>query len=268
MYNHIPVKIIRTLGLFIGWLVLLGGIIQLLVSGKIFAMYPQLDAFYGLVVGVLIIWLSIERIHPEGYKFFGIFLSFSIVLGFIFPLLGALGFLLTVFVLWFFRDPERNPPSHDCIVSPADGVVCKIDQASPPEECNLEDKNFLRICIFMNVFNVHSNKAPCEGRIIKKNYFPGKFLNASLSKASLENERCAIVIERDDKKVVTCVQIAGLVARRILCYKNTNDKITKGERYGFIRFGSRVDHYLPLEAKVNIELGQKVKNTETIIAFL
>ena len=204
-------------------------------------------------------------IAKEGLPFLGLSLFFSILISIFYFELSWLAWLITIFILQFFRDPPRViPQKNDAIVSGADGKVIAIEKVDDP----YYSRKAIKISVFMNVFNVHSNKAPCEGRIIKKNYFPGKFLNASLSKASLENERCAIVIERDDKKVVTCVQIAGLVARRILCYKNTNDKITKGERYGFIRFGSRVDHYLPLEAKVNIELGQKVKNTETIIAFL
>ena len=204
-------------------------------------------------------------IAKEGLPFLGLSLFFSILISIFYFELSWLAWLITIFILQFFRDPPRViPQENKAIISGADGKVIAIEKVDDPYYA----RKAIKISVFMNVFNVHSNKAPCEGRIIKKNYFPGKFLNASLSKASLENERCAIVIERDDKKVVTCVQIAGLVARRILCYKNTNDKITKGERYGFIRFGSRVDHYLPLEAKVNIELGQKVKNTETIIAFL
>ena len=204
-------------------------------------------------------------IAKEGLPFLGLSLFFSILISIFYFELSWLAWLITIFILQFFRDPPRViPQENEAIISGADGKVIAIEKVDDP----YYSRKAIKISVFMNVFNVHSNKAPCEGRIIKKNYFPGKFLNAALSKASLENERCAIVIERDDKKVVTCVQIAGLVARRILCYKNTNDKITKGERYGFIRFGSRVDHYLPLEAKVNIELGQKVKNTETIIAFL
>ena len=204
-------------------------------------------------------------IAKEGLPFLGLSLFFSILISIFYFELSWLAWLITIFILQFFRDPPRViPQENEAIISGADGKVIAIEKVDDPYYA----RKAIKISVFMNVFNVHSNKAPCEGRIIKKNYFPGRFLNAALSKASLENERCAIVIERDDKKVVTCVQIAGLVARRILCYKNTNDKITKGERYGFIRFGSRVDHYLPLEAKVNIELGQKVKNTETIIAFL
>ena len=259
-------KIIRKIGLFIGWLVLLGGLIQLFVSGKIFGMFPELDAFYGLIVGVIIIWLSIERIHPEGYKFFGIFLVFSILAGFIFPLFGALGFLLTVFVLWFFRDPERTPPSHDCIVSPADGVVCKIDKASPPKECNLEDKNLLRICIFMNVFNVHVNRSPTHAMIKDIIYVKGKFFNASLDKASKDNERNILVLENQKSETLVVVQIAGLIARRILSFFQPGENLSIAERFGLIRFGSRVDVYLPANYVTDLEEGTKVIAGESIIA--
>ena len=130
------------------------------------------------------------------------------------------------------------------------------------------NKKSIKVSVFMKVFNVHSNKCPIDGKIIEKHYFPGKFLNASLSKASSENERCAITIETKDKKIITCVQIAGLIARRILCYKNQGDDIKAGERYGFIKFGSRVDLYLPTNALIKVNLGQTVKNTESIIATI
>ena len=173
--------------------------------------------------------------------------------------------IISIFIIQFFRDPPRKiSTKKNVVVSGADGKVIAIDETIDP----YQKKKSIKVSVFMNVFNVHSNKAPCQGKIIKKNYYPGKFLNAALSKASLENERCALVIERDDKKIITCVQIAGLIARRILCYKNYNELISAGERYGFIRFGSRVDLYLPVDALIKVELGQKVKNAETIIAHL
>ena len=173
--------------------------------------------------------------------------------------------IIPIFILQFFRDPPRTiPQDKNAILSGADGKVIAIEKTDDPYYM----RKSIKVSVFMNVFNVHSNKAPCQGKIIKKNYYPGKFLNAALSKASLENERCALVIERDDKKIITCVQIAGLIARRILCYKNYNELISAGERYGFIRFGSRVDLYLPVDALIKVELGQKVKNAETIIAHL
>ena len=259
-------KIIRTIGLFIGWFMLLGGILDLLMSEKILEVYSGSDELYFLVIGVLIIWLSIERVHPEGYKFFIIFLSASTALGFIFPMLGILGFLLTVFVLWFFRDPERSPPSNDCIVSPADGVICKIDQAEPPAECNLGDTNLLRICIFMNVFNVHVNRSPTNASIKDIIYVKGKFFNASLDKASKDNERNILVLENQNSETIVVVQIAGLIARRILSFVKPRDTLSIAERFGLIRFGSRVDVYLPANYLTDLEEGRKVVAGESIIA--
>ena len=173
--------------------------------------------------------------------------------------------VLFVFMLQFFRDPKRNVANKKNIVtSAADGRVIAIEKTVDP----YQKKQSIKVSVFMNVFNVHSNKIPITGEIIEKFYYPGKFLNASLSKASLENERCAIIIKTKDKKIITCVQIAGLIARRILCYREIKDHVSTGERYGFIRFGSRVDLYLPLNASVKVILGQKVKNTETVIATL
>jgi phosphatidylserine decarboxylase len=266
VYNHIPVKILRTIALLVGWLLLLYAVMEAIFSGRILYFLPELDPLYGMGFGVLIIWLSIERIHPEGYKFFGIFLGFSILAGYIFPLLGALGFLLTVFVLWFFRDPERSPPSHDCIVSPADGVICKIDCMSPPEECNLEDKNFLRICIFMNVFNVHVNRSPTNALIKDIIYVKGKFFNASLDKASKNNERNILVLENHKSETLVVVQIAGLIARRILSFVKPAESLSIAERFGLIRFGSRVDVYLPANYVTDLEEGTKVVAGESIIA--
>tara|TARA_Y100000022_G_scaffold184388_1_gene179380 strand:+ start:219 stop:683 length:465 start_codon:yes stop_codon:yes gene_type:complete len=152
------------------------------------------------------------------------------------------------------------------VVSGADGKVIAIGETIDP----YQKKKSIKVSVFMNVFNVHSNKAPVDGLILKKIYYPGKFLNAALSKASLENERCAIIIQtkNNPKKIITCVQIAGLVARRILCYKNAGDKVLRGERYGFIKFGSRVDLYLPLNTSIKVQVGQNVKNGESIIAEL
>ena len=168
-------------------------------------------------------------------------------------------------MLQFFRDPEREVINRENIVtSAADGRVIAIEKTLDP----YQKKQSIKVSVFMNVFNVHSNKIPISGEIVDKFYYPGKFVNASLSKASLENERCAIIIKTKDKKIITCVQIAGLIARRILCYAKKKDQVNLGERYGFIRFGSRVDLYLPLNASVKVILGQKVKNAETIIATL
>jgi phosphatidylserine decarboxylase len=209
--------------------------------------------------------LSYPSIAKEGLPFLGATFAISILVSFFYFELSWLFWIITIFILQFFRDPPRTiPQDKNAILSGADGKVIAIEKTDDPYYM----RKSIKVSVFMNVFNVHSNKAPCQGKIIKKNYYPGKFLNAALSKASLENERCALVIERDDKKIITCVQIAGLIARRILCYKNYNELISAGERYGFIRFGSRVDLYLPVDALIKVELGQKVKNAETIIAHL
>ena len=189
--------------------------------------------------------LSYPSIAKEGLPFLGAAFAISILVSFFYFELSWLFWIITIFILQFFRDPPRTiPQDKNAILSGADGKVIAIEKTDDPYYM----RKSIKVSVFMNVFNVHSNKAPCQGKIIKKNYYPGKFLNAALSKASLENERCALVIERDDKKIITCVQIAGLIARRILCYKNYNELISAGERYGFIRFGSRVDLYLPVDA--------------------
>ena len=173
--------------------------------------------------------------------------------------------IISLFILQFFRDPIRSiPQDKNLIVSAADGRVISIEKTIDP----YKKRKAIKVSVFMNVFNVHSNKAPVSGQIINKWYFPGKFFNASLSKASLENERCALLIETKDKQLITCVQIAGLIARRILCYKEIGANLLKGERYGFIRFGSRVDLYLPENSRIKVTLGQKVKSCQSIIAEL
>lgn len=175
--------------------------------------------------------------------------------------------IISIFIIQFFRDPPRKiSTKKNIVVSGADGKVIAIDETIDP----YQKKKSIKVSVFMNVFNVHSNKAPIDGIILKKIYFSGKFLNAALSKASLENERCAIIIQakKNPKQTITCVQIAGLIARRILCYKKTGDSIARGERYGFIKFGSRVDLYLPLKTSIRVQVGQKVKNGESIIAEL
>lgn len=175
--------------------------------------------------------------------------------------------IISIFIIQFFRDPPRKiSTKKNIVVSGADGKVIAIDETIDP----YQKKKSIKVSVFMNVFNVHSNKAPIDGIILKKIYFSGKFLNAALSKASLENERCAIIIQakKNPKQTITCVQIAGLIARRILCYKKTGDSVTRGERYGFIKFGSRVDLYLPLKTSIRVQVGQKVKNGESIIAEL
>ncbi len=174
--------------------------------------------------------------------------------------------LLALFVLQFFRDPARPAPEGEAdVLSPADGRIVAIEEC---EDTYHEGRAALKISVFMNVFNVHSNRAPVDGEILSTAYFPGKFLNAAIDKASLENERNAIVLRTPRGHIVTAVQVAGLVARRILCYVKTNDTVYKGQRYGFIRFGSRVDVYLPPGSRPRVAIGDKVRATSTVLAEL
>lgn len=206
---------------------------------------------------------SYPIIAKEGWLFLAIAFFVSALLTYIQNPLSWIAWIVTLFILQFFRDPLRTKSSKkNVILSAADGKVIAIEKMTNP----YTNKSSIKVSVFMNVFNVHSNKCPVDGKILEKYYFPGKFLNAALSKASQENERCAITIQTKEKKIITCVQIAGLIARRILCYKDKGDEVKAGERYGFIKFGSRVDLYLPTNASIKVNLGQTVKNTETIIA--
>lgn len=171
--------------------------------------------------------------------------------------------IISLFVLQFFRDPARTIPQNpNAVLSPADGRIVVVEKAQDP----YAGREALKISVFMNVFNVHSNRAPVDGTIQTVNYFPGKFVNADLDKASIENERNALTITAANGQTVTCVQVAGLIARRILCYVHAGDVLSRGQRYGFIRFGSRVDVYLPLSATPKVVVGDKVSATETILA--
>lgn len=173
--------------------------------------------------------------------------------------------LVFVFMIQFFRDPPRAIPADPAaVLSPADGRVVVVEKARDP----YLDRDALKISVFMNVFNAHSNRSPVDGEVHKTWYFPGSFLNAALAKASLENERAVLWIKTDKGADVTCVQVAGLVARRILCYAKTGQKLTRGERFGFIRFGSRVDVYLPLDATPRAAVGDVVYATESVLAVM
>jgi phosphatidylserine decarboxylase len=170
-----------------------------------------------------------------------------------------------LFVLQFFRDPAREVPGTSrTVVSPADGRIVSVGRARDP----YLDRDATKVSVFMNVFNVHSNRSPVDGEVKNAWYNAGSFLNAALDKASVENERNALWLHTSSGADVTCVQIAGLVARRVLCYVKPGDKLARGQRFGFIRFGSRVDLYLPLGAAVKVELGQKVYASETVVAEL
>ena len=181
----------------------------------------------------------------------------------------AIGFFLTVFVLWFFRDPERKTPQNsNLIISSADGKVCLIDEAYPPAEVPIEAEKMKRICVFMNVFNVHVNRSPVQGRVEHIVYKKGQFLNASLDKASDKNERSSLVVNADNGAKIVVVQIAGFIARRILSFISSNHQLDQGERFGLIRFGSRVDIYMPLDAVEKCKVGDKVVAGESILAAL
>ena len=210
-----------------------------------------------------------KRAYPiiakEGWPFL---IASIVISAFVFNLCALWSiplWVITLFILQFFRDPKRSTPSKkNMVVSAADGKVIVIEKCKD----DYLNRRAIKVSVFMNVFNVHSNKSPIKSIIMNKWYFPGKFLNAALSKASLENERCALHLKTKEGFDITCVQIAGLIARRILCYANKGDALEVGERYGFIRFGSRVDLYLPINSKIKVTLGDTVFNGETIIAEL
>ena len=207
--------------------------------------------------------------HPiiarEGWPFLGLTLIVSVVVAYFAGWWSAPLWLIALFVLQFFRDPPRvAPESQNAVLSPADGRIVAVEKTFDP----FLEREALKISVFMNVFNVHSNRMPVDGRIQGVWYFPGTFVNAALAKASEQNERNAVAIEMTDGTVVTCVQVAGLIARRILCYVVTGDRLERGARYGFIRFGSRVDVYLPTSAKPKAVVGDKVFATETVLAEL
>jgi len=173
--------------------------------------------------------------------------------------------LAFVFCVQFFRDPPRPVHGHaGSVLAPADGRIVAIEPARDP----WQEREALKVSVFMNVFNVHSNRSPVDGIVVRRWYNPGAFINAALDKASVENERNALHIRTTSGRDITCVQVAGLIARRILCYVDAGATLARGQRYGFIRFGSRVDLYLPLDARVHVVIGQKVVATTTLLAEL
>jgi phosphatidylserine decarboxylase len=207
-------------------------------------------------------------IHREGYPFILIGLVATILLALLWSPFGWIGTILTVWVCYFFRDPPRVTPIRDgLVVSPADGRVSLITTAVPPAELELPQEPMTRISVFMNVFDCHVNRSPVAGRITQILYTPGLFLNAELDKASEDNERNALVIESAGVKIGV-VQIAGLVARRIVSFVKAGDSLGAGERFGLIRFGSRLDIYVPLSTQVLVGLGQIAVAGETVLADL
>lgn len=206
-------------------------------------------------------------IHPAGWMFIAIFAVVSLALALIWAPLGWIGLIATGWCVYFFRDPHRVTPMREgLIVSPGDGVVQRITKCVPPSELDLGVAERTRISIFLNVFNVHVNRIPIEGSISKLHYQSGKFINASLDKASEDNERQSIKITTPDGLTVGCVQIAGLVARRILCFLHKGQEVGVGERFGLIRFGSRVDVYLPEGVNALVVEGQTSIAGETVLA--
>ena len=211
----------------------------------------------------------LKPMHREGYRFVAVFAATTAVLFWLAEPLGWIGVCLTVWCYYFFRDPPRVTPLRDgLVISPADGVVSMIGPAIPPEELGLGPAAMTRISVFMNVFNCHVNRLPIAGTIMKVAYRPGKFLNASLDKASVDNERNALAIRLPDGRDYAVVQIAGLVARRIVCDVKAGQTLRTGERFGMIRFGSRLDIYLPAGVQPLIALGQSALAGETVLADL
>lgn len=209
----------------------------------------------------------VKPMHPEGRRFVAIFAAITAILFLIWEPLGWLGLGLTVWCYYFFRDPERVTPARPgLIISPADGIVSLIEPAVPPAELGLPDTPLTRVSVFMSVFNCHVNRAPVAGVVRTIAYRPGKFLNASLDKASADNERNGIVIEMADGRLLPVVQIAGLVARRIVCFVPEGARLVRGERFGLIRFGSRLDVYLPEGVSPLVRVGQTMVAGETVIA--
>tara|TARA_Y100000590_G_scaffold305355_1_gene344430 strand:- start:42 stop:692 length:651 start_codon:yes stop_codon:yes gene_type:complete len=206
------------------------------------------------------------KLHKEGYRFLAIAAVITFILLLISNFLGVISFIITIWVYYFFRDPERFPINYEnYLVSPADGVISQVIEANGPAELGLENKKFIRVSIFMNVFDCHVNRLPTSGKVETIFYKPGKYINASLDKASEENERNYTKIKNSHGDELILVQIAGLIARRIVCEVNENEEVKQGDKLGMIRFGSRVDLYFE-NYQLLAKLNQKTVGGETIIA--
>lgn len=206
-------------------------------------------------------------IHPAGWPFIAAFLLAALILGLIWSPLGWIGLVLSLWCVYFFRDPPRvTPVQEGLIISPADGLVQRIARVTPPAELELGSEERTRISIFLNVFDVHVNRIPIDGTVSTLHYHPGKFLNASLDKASEDNERQLVTVTMKDGQKIGFVQIAGLVARRIICDLKQDQAVKAGERFGLIRFGSRADVYLPEGSAPLVIEGQRVIGGETVLA--
>ena len=206
------------------------------------------------------------KLHKEGYRFLAIAVGITFILLLISSFFGSISLILTIWVYYFFRDPDRFPINDEnYLLSSADGVISQITEMNGPAELGLENRKFTRVSVFMNVFNCHVNRVPASGKINKVYYKPGKYLNASLDKASEENERNYIKMTTTKGDELVVVQIAGLIARRIVCEKKEDDSVNQGEKFGIIRFGSRVDIYFE-NYKILVKENQKTVSGETIIA--
>lgn len=212
---------------------------------------------------------SIVPVHSDGYKFLAIGVGVALFFFWLWPPLAWVAVVVTAWIAYFFRDPPRVTPLRDgLVVSPADGRISAIERLRPPAELGLGETERLRISIFLSVFDVHINRSPVAGHITRSLYIPGSFLNAELDKASEENERRALVITRPDGSQIGVVQIAGLIARRIVTFLGEGDTVGAGERFGLIRFGSRVDIYLPAGQGTLVAIGQRAIGGETVLADL
>ena len=206
------------------------------------------------------------KLHKEGYRFLAIAAIVTFILLLISKFFGIISLIITIWVYYFFRDPERFPINDEnYLLSPADGVVSQISEVNGPQELGLESKKYTRVSIFMNVFDCHVNRTPCSGKITQIFYKPGEYINASLDKASEKNERNYVKIINKNGDELILVQIAGLIARRIVCEKKENDEIKQGDSFGMIRFGSRVDLYFE-NYQLMVNLNQKTLGGETILA--
>jgi phosphatidylserine decarboxylase len=212
---------------------------------------------------------TIVPIHNDGIKFLAIGAGVSLLLFLLWPPLAWLAVLITAWIAYFFRDPPRVTPLREgLLIAPADGRICAIERVRPPAELGLGEAQRLRVSIFLSIFDVHINRAPVAGRIVRSIYVPGSFLNAAADKASEENERCGIVIDSGSESEVAMVQIAGLIARRIVTFVKEGDSVGVGQRVGLIRFGSRVDLYLPPGRPALVAVGQRAIGGETVFADL
>ena len=220
-------------------------------------------------MSVSLVGTVVKPIHPEGRKFIAIFIAVTLILWFVWEPLGVIATALTIWCYYFSREPDRTVPMDDgLIVSPADGVVSLIGPAVPPVELGLGAEPLTRVSVFMSVFDCHVNRAPVAGEVTAVAYRPGKFFSAELDKASEENERNGIVLTMDDGNRLGVVQIAGLVARRILCEVDQGARLARGDRFGLIRFGSRLDVYLPEGTAPRVSVGQVMTSGESILAIL